>query len=619
MKQTTTMIDELPIIYVGMEACVAFIAIIGNLLVIIVFIQDRRLRKVTNFYIISLSFADLLVGSIGIPSAIMTKIGLPRGSMRLCVIMLSLLIILCTISILNLVAVSMDRYWAILHPLDYHKRISEKTALAIIFACWLVGSLIGLLPLFGWHNEYNDRCYFIPTMNYNFLMFLYFATIVFPAIIMAIFYIRIYIVVKQQLRMNKVRHLSISHQESSFITSNKVPNLISLATKTKMKKKFSKNYISDVIVEEEGSENNNNLDREQNSSIDMINNGKNIGSHVFKKHSLPHLINSRFDYNHHNQSNNIDHTKSEPNSRKTSTISINNRYNRPISIIDCTGNYKCSKSKWRSILAIMKFRRDVSKVSSPNDSIESIDYHFQQQQQQRNSYFFNNKLSYSRREVKKAQKLFIIVLFFMVCWIPLYTSNAFEAFCPQCPKLPASVLDFLIILSHINSAGSPFLYAFHMKDFRQALRRLICKGAFNQRKLRDLRREELFNVSVQQQQQRSNSNLNRNGSSSHTVNQNHQTFDRVNPKNSGIIHNPQFEHSSSHTTCHESLEHILNAMTTTIHSNVCPKSSPLKTKKTSNQHPHQQRQQKYHTMPLLSKESINITNNMDKNLSILIK
>ena len=126
MKQTTTMIDELPIIYVGMEACVAFIAIIGNLLVIIVFIQDRRLRKVTNFYIISLSFADLLVGSIGIPSAIMTKIGLPRGSMRLCVIMLSLLIILCTISILNLVAVSMDRYWAILHPLDYHKRISGK-------------------------------------------------------------------------------------------------------------------------------------------------------------------------------------------------------------------------------------------------------------------------------------------------------------------------------------------------------------------------------------------------------------------------------------------------------------------------------------------------------------
>ncbi|KAH7638193.1 7 transmembrane receptor -like protein [Dermatophagoides farinae] len=474
--------------------------------------MDRRLRKVTNFYIISLSFADLLVGSIGIPSAIMTKIGSPRGSMRLCIIMLSLLIILCTISIMNLVAVSLDRYWAILHPLDYHKRISEKTALAIICACWLIGSLIGLLPLFGWHNEYNDRCYFIPTMNYNFLMFLYFATIVFPAIIMAIFYIRIYIVVKQQLSMNKVRHLSISHQESSFISSTnqyKVPTLLMA------KKKFSsskQNYISDVIVEEceTGGSSNNSVDKQKHGHRNEQN--ISIGSsHVFKKNSLPHLINSNR-FHHHNQLQiNHDHdddgqTKSEPSSRKTSTISIdNNRYmNHPTSIIDCT-DMKYSKFKWRSILAIMKYRNDDhSKFPSPNDSIESIDYHChlqQQQQRNNNNNNNNNKLNYSRREVKKAQKLFIIVLFFMICWIPLYTSNAFEAFCPQCPKLPASILDFLIILSHINSAGSPFLYAFHMKDFRQALRRLICKGAFNQRKLRDLRREELFNISVQQQQQ----------------------------------------------------------------------------------------------------------------------
>ena len=111
----------------------------------------------------------------------------------------------------------------------------------------------------------------------------------------------------------------------------------------------------------------------------------------------------------------------------------------------------------------------------------------------------NNKLSYSRREVKKAQKLFFIVVFFMLCWLPLYTSNTIQAFCHHCPTPSTSWLDFLIILSHINSAGSPFLYAFHMKDFRQALRRLICKGAINKRKLRDLRREELFSISGRRQ------------------------------------------------------------------------------------------------------------------------
>ena len=43
---------NLPIAYTVFEACVAVSAVLGNLLVIVVFLQDRRLRKITNFYII---------------------------------------------------------------------------------------------------------------------------------------------------------------------------------------------------------------------------------------------------------------------------------------------------------------------------------------------------------------------------------------------------------------------------------------------------------------------------------------------------------------------------------------------------------------------------------------
>lgn len=116
------------ILYAMCEGLVAICATVGNFLVIFVFIQDKRLRKVTNFYIISLAIADLFVGLIGIPSAILVRMGIPRDSFKLCITMLTLLVVLCTISILNLVAVSLDRYWAILHPLDYHKRISGRNA-----------------------------------------------------------------------------------------------------------------------------------------------------------------------------------------------------------------------------------------------------------------------------------------------------------------------------------------------------------------------------------------------------------------------------------------------------------------------------------------------------------
>ena len=119
-------LENLPLIYTIFEGIVAVGAFFGNLLVILVFILDKRLRKVTNFYIISLATADFFVGLVGVPSAILTRIGIPQNSFFTCLTMLSLLVVLCTISILNLVAVSLDRYWAILHPLDYHRRISSE-------------------------------------------------------------------------------------------------------------------------------------------------------------------------------------------------------------------------------------------------------------------------------------------------------------------------------------------------------------------------------------------------------------------------------------------------------------------------------------------------------------
>lgn len=80
-----------------------------------------------------------------------------------------------------------------------------------------------------------------------------------------------------------------------------------------------------------------------------------------------------------------------------------------------------------------------------------------------------------KSEVKATQNLSIIVAFFAVCWMPLYTINCVQAFCDECP-VPASLLHACIILSHLNSAGNPLLYAYHLKDFRNAFRSLLlCK------------------------------------------------------------------------------------------------------------------------------------------------
>lgn len=77
-----------------------------------------------------------------------------------------------------------------------------------------------------------------------------------------------------------------------------------------------------------------------------------------------------------------------------------------------------------------------------------------------------------KREVKATQNLSIIVAFFMICWIPLYTMNCINAFCREC-LINETLIYFGIVLSHLNSAINPLLYAYHLKDFRGALLRLL--------------------------------------------------------------------------------------------------------------------------------------------------
>lgn len=120
---------ELNVPYTVFEILVAICAVFGNLMVIIVFQRERKLRRRTNYYIVSLAIADLLVGCLGIPFAILASVGLPTN-LYACLFTVSLLVVLCTISIFCLVAVSVDRYWAILYPMAYSRNVRTRTTIS---------------------------------------------------------------------------------------------------------------------------------------------------------------------------------------------------------------------------------------------------------------------------------------------------------------------------------------------------------------------------------------------------------------------------------------------------------------------------------------------------------
>ena len=75
------------------------------------------------------------------------------------------------------------------------------------------------------------------------------------------------------------------------------------------------------------------------------------------------------------------------------------------------------------------------------------------------------------QELRKATFLFLVLFLFMVCWMPIHLINCVLLLCPQC-DVPMSLTLAAILLSHVNSALNPILYAYRMRSFRHTLIRM---------------------------------------------------------------------------------------------------------------------------------------------------
>lgn len=189
--------------YMVAELIIAFLSTVGNLMVCAAVGLNRKLRTVTNYFLVSLAVADICVGTVAIPCAILTDVGLPRHRFYLCLLMLSVLIMFTQSSIFSLLAVAVERYVAIFMPFRYQVLMTPRNATLVIVATWLLAFLIGLVPLMGWHKKQPDsgHCFFVLVVDMTYMVYFnFFACVLTPLVIMFLIYARIFIMVKQQVR-----------------------------------------------------------------------------------------------------------------------------------------------------------------------------------------------------------------------------------------------------------------------------------------------------------------------------------------------------------------------------------------------------------------------------------
>lgn len=105
-------------------------------------------------------------------------------------------VLLCTASILNLCAISIDRYFIIMHSLVYTQRRNAKLMLLMILIVWVVSALISIPPLFGWGKPssrlQNGGNICMVSQDLKYQLFATFLAFYLPLIIMIIIYFNIY-------------------------------------------------------------------------------------------------------------------------------------------------------------------------------------------------------------------------------------------------------------------------------------------------------------------------------------------------------------------------------------------------------------------------------------------
>lgn len=127
--------------------------VLGNSLVVAAVVTTRKLRTVTNIFIVSLACADLLLGFAVLPFSISIEVvdNWLWGDIW-CSMWLAIDVWLCTASILSLCAISFDRYIAVTHPIRYPSIMSPYRGRILVSFVWILAFVICLPPLLGWND-----------------------------------------------------------------------------------------------------------------------------------------------------------------------------------------------------------------------------------------------------------------------------------------------------------------------------------------------------------------------------------------------------------------------------------------------------------------------------------
>ncbi|XP_028972801.2 muscarinic acetylcholine receptor M5 [Esox lucius] len=478
----------------SVSAIVSLITVIGNVLVMLSFKVNSQLKTVNNYYLLSLAFADLIIGvlSMNLYTSYILMGYWSLGNLA-CDLWLALDYVASNASVMNLLVISFDRYFSITRPLTYRAKRTPKRAGVMIGLAWLVSFVLWAPPILCWQYLVGERT--VPADQCQIQFFsepvITFGTAIaafyLPVSVMTILYCRIYKETEKRTKdLAELQGLAASDHpqaatkpqktvllRSCFSSSNDRRNQASWsssnqsnATKTTTRSSELAWARADMVTsfnsytsseEEEiqhpvstatfqGSYKGQGVQDETENGQTAAHYGDTEEGEYFPTATPPSKKKSKKRISYKFKPFSKD-TSSHPQNDKPPDITPKTAPTCPLESDQSGGQHHSSPSSSTTTTA-----------SKPMDSVLK-------------SQITKRKRMVLIKETKAAQTLSAILLTFIVTWTPYNIMVLISTFCSDC--IPLSLWHLGYWLCYVNSTINPMCYALCNKTFQKTFKMLL--------------------------------------------------------------------------------------------------------------------------------------------------
>ncbi|CAK5061985.1 unnamed protein product [Meloidogyne enterolobii] len=442
------------------------LCVLGNLLVILAILIERDLRSRPQYYLIfSLAVADLMVGLLITPLGAWTTLRQKwEMGVTVCDFWISVDVLVCTSSILHLVAIALDRYWSITN-IYYTQNRTPQRIFTMLFVIWVFSLLISLAPQFkflhlkdkGFVSRVENQKICLISQDIAYQVFSTSTAFYIPLCAIIIIYYKIMRAAKKRFRRERDRRTL----NRGVVDDSSVP------LKTSKQMDFEEQNSSPTTQKytaTSGEKNNNNyptncsppiLNKQQNGRQFSENNNKSI-----------HETSPKNSNNNNNPSEEFYQNKEKTKKlySNIASLDIEETEFKANENLKNGINNKGEESK-QQLINFPKHLKNIAekgrkKRSGKKESVET------------------------RRERKAWRTLAIITGTFFCCWTPFFVLSLYRPFCinltgeSECRHIPPLMEQIFNWLGYLNSALNPIIYTIFSLDFRMAFKRILKKALF---------------------------------------------------------------------------------------------------------------------------------------------